>query len=177
MPKLNIILLSVFLSLAIITIPVGVFASPLINVSDVMGDYHTSQLSSHQISFITPSAIDSSADTIEVLFPAGFKFTNKTIDSLSLTDGPTLGYENVESLKSSSDASHWGAVFSGPSNRLLTLTVPTDGVGAHQIIANDKIIITYDSTNSVNPSSAGPYKIKVKTSVGDNGNTIVQIVP
>jgi hypothetical protein len=56
------------------------------------------------------------------------------------------------------------------------LTAPTDGVGSATVAASDKIIITYDSTNSINPSSAAAYSIAISGAFGDSGNISVTIL-
>jgi hypothetical protein len=108
--------------------------------------------------------------------PSDFNFTSKTIGTLTLTHGATTGAESTETLAASADASNWGAAFSGTQNRVLTLTAPTDGTGAASLAPGDKVILTYSSANSVNPSTPGSYAIGITGAFGDTGTTTVNIL-
>lgn len=150
-------------------------AASLTALSDTMSNQTISANSSHSIKYTAASAVSSAGNTIVVTFPTGFDFTSKTIASLTFTHGTSTGAENTETLASSPSASAWGAVFSGSSNVILTLTAPTDGTGTAALAASDKVIITYDSTNSVNPSSANTYSISINSN-GDTGSITVPIL-
>ena len=76
----------------------------------------------------------------------------------------------------SPSATAWGAVFSGTQNRIFTLTAPTDGTGAAVLAPNDKIIISYDGTNSINPSTPGSYTTTISGTFGDAGDITVNIL-
>jgi hypothetical protein len=125
-----------------------------------------STLSSHTIKFTTPTGAAESTDTIIITFPADFNFTSKTIGTVTFTHGATTGAENTETLAATPSATAWGAVFSGTQNRILTLTAPTDGIGAAAVAASDKVIITYDNTNSTNPTTQNPYTISISGTFG-----------
>ncbi len=157
-------------------IPQVLFAASLTALSDTMSDQNASAASSHTIRFTTPTGASDNTDTIIITFPSDFNFTSKTIGSVSFTHGSTTGAETTETLASSATGSAWGAAFSGTQNRVLTLTAPTDGVGAASLAASDKVIITYDSTNSLNPSSTGSFTIAITGSFGDTGNIAIPIV-
>lgn len=144
--------------------------------SDTMSSVKISTASSHTIRFTTPTGAAESTDTIIITFPSDFNFTSKTIGTVTFTHGATTGAETTETLAASPSGSAWGAAFSGTQNRVLTLTAPTDGVGAATLAASDKIIITYDSTNSTNPSSATTYSIAISGTFGDSGNILVAIL-
>jgi hypothetical protein len=58
----------------------------------------------------------------------------------------------------------------------LTLTAPTDGTGAAVLAPNDKVIITYDSTNSTNASTPGTYVVDIAGTFGDTGSISVNLI-
>lgn len=144
--------------------------------SDTMSSVKISTLSSHTIRFTSPTGAEESTDTIIITFPSDFNFTSKTIGTLTFTHGATTGAETTETLAASATGSAWGAAFSGTQNRVLTLTAPTDGVGAGAFSASQKAIITYDSTNSINASSAASYTIAISGTFGDTGNILVTLL-
>lgn len=152
------------------------YAAALTSLSDAMSSSKISTLSSHVIKFTTPTGASDSSDTIIITFPSDFNFTSKTIGTVSFTHGASTGAETTETLAASPSASAWGAVFSGTQNRVLTLTAPSDGVGAAAVAASDKIIITYDSTNSTNGSSAASYAVAISGAFGDTGSITVNLI-
>jgi hypothetical protein len=159
------------------TVPLRVaHAAALTALSDTMSSQKINTLSSHVLRFTTPTGAADSSDTIIITFPSDFDFTSKTIGTVTFTHGATTGLENTETLAASPSATDWGAVFSGAENRILTLTAPTDGVGAAAVAASDKVIITYDSTNSTNPSSATSYVISISGTFGDTGDITVTVL-
>ena len=145
-------------------------AASLTGLSDTMTSLTISATSSHTMRFTTPSGASVAGQTIIITFPATYDFTSKTIGTVTFTHGASTGLENTETLAASASASAWGAVFSGTSNRILTLTAPTDGVGAAAVAASDKVIITYSSANSINPSSQGSYTASISGTFGDVGD-------
>jgi len=150
-----------FLILTLITVfsyPQVVHAAASITaISDTMSRQQTSQNSSHVIKFTTGATIQGTSDTIVITFPSDFNFTSKTISTVTFTHGATTGLESTETLAATPNATNWGAVFSGTQNRVLTLTAPTDGIGAAAVAASDKLIFTYDNTNAANGSTATTY--------------------
>lgn len=152
------------------------FAASLTALSDTMSSSKVSTLSSHVLKFTTPTGANEATDTIIITFPSDFNFTSKTIGTVTFTHGASTGLENTETLAASPSASAWGAVFSGTQNRILTLTAPSDGVGAAAVAASDKVIITYDSTNSTNASSPASYAVAITGTFGDTGNITVNIL-
>lgn len=151
-------------------------AASLTALSDTMSSLKVSTASSHVIKFTTPTGATDSTDTIIITFPSDFNFSSKAISSVTFTHGATTGAENTETLAASPSATAWGAVFSGTQNRVLTLTAPTDGTGAAALSAGHKVIITYDNTNSTNPSSATSYTISISGTFGDTGSIVVNIL-
>jgi hypothetical protein len=151
-------------------------AASITNASDTMSDLTVSATSSHAIRFITPTGANNNTDTIIITFPSDFNFTSKTIGTVSFTHGASTGLESTETLAASPSASAWGAVFSGTQNRVLTLTAPTDGTGAAVLAPNDRIIISYTSANSINPSTPGSYAIAISGAFGDTGEMTVNIL-
>jgi len=156
-------------------------AATLLSMSDTMSRLKATTASSHTIKFTTPTGAGDSTDTIIITFPSTgttpFNFTDKTISTVTFTHGATTGTESTETLAASPSAEVWGAVFSGTQNIILTLTAPTDGIGTAEVAASDKIILTYDSTNSTNPSAdASPYAIAISGTFGDSGSIAVVIL-
>jgi hypothetical protein len=156
-------------------------AAAITSASDTMSSSKAVTASSHKIKFTTPTGAGDSTDTIIITFPSTgttpFNFTSKTISTVTFTHGATTGLENTETLAATPSVTAWGAVFSGTQNRILTLTAPTDGIGAAVVAASDKIILTYDNTNSINPSSnASPYTIAISGTFNDSGNIPVAIL-
>ena len=88
----------------------------------------------------------------------------------------TTGLESTETLAAAPSATAWGAVFSGTQNRVLTLTAPTDGIGAAVLALSDKVIISYDGTNSINPTTPGSYVTTIGGTFGDAGDITVNIL-
>lgn len=154
------------------------YAGVITYFSDTMSSVKISQVSSHILKFTVPNAINANGYTIVITFPSDFNFSSKTIGSLTFTHGASTGLESTETLAASPSATAWGAVFSGTQNRILTLTAPTDGVGGASLAANDKVIITYDSTNSTNASSATNYNVTVTSAnTGtDSGTTTINLI-
>ncbi|MDB5188674.1 MAG: hypothetical protein JWM92_272 [Candidatus Nomurabacteria bacterium] len=150
-------------------------ASSLTGMSDTMDNQTISANSKHVIRYTASTPLNATSQAIIIVFPSGFNFGGKTISSLSFSHGPSTGLEHVETLTSTPGATTWGAAFSTTNNLTLTLTTPTSGIGAAAVATNDKVIITYDSTNSVNPSSATTYTINI-TSNTDTGSITVPIL-
>lgn len=150
-------------------------AATVTSLKDTMSRLKATTASSHTIYFVTPTGAADAADTIIITFPSDFNFTSKTISTVTFTHGATTGLESTETLAASPSATVWGAVFSGTQNRVLTLTAPTDGVGGAAVAASDKIIITYDSTNSIN-ASAGTYTVTISGTFGDSGSLQIAII-
>jgi hypothetical protein len=143
---------------------------------DTMSNLTVSATSSHAINFVTPTGANQNTDAIVITFPADFNFTSKTIGTVSFTHGASTGLENTETLAASPSATAWGAVFSGTQNRILTLTAPTDGTGAAVVAPGDKLIITYNGTNSINATTPGSYTIAISGSFGDAGDITVNVL-
>lgn len=151
-------------------------AASLTSVSDTMTSLKISTASSHTITFVTPTGASDLTDTIIITFPADFNFSAKTIATVSFTHGVTTGVESTETLAAAATASAWGAVFSGTQDRVLTLTAPTDGIGSATVAAGDKIIITYSSSLSYNPTVAGSYQVTISGTFGDTGMYTIYIL-
>lgn len=151
-------------------------AAPISAASDTMVSQTVSATSSHAIRFVTPTGANQNTDTIILTFPSDYNFTSKTIGTVSFTHGATTGLEATEVLAASPSASDWGAVFSGTQNRILTLTAPSDGTGAAVLALNDKVIITYTGTNSINPTTPGSYSLAITGTFGDTGEMMNNIL-
>ncbi len=150
------------------------YAAALTNISDTMSNQTAAALSSHVIKFTTPTGIAAS-QTFVVTFPSGFNFTSKTIGTLTMSYGATTGAENALTLAASATTVNWGAVFSGTNNVVLTLTAPSS---SNTVPAGNVVILTYNSTNSVNPS-AGSYAITLgggASTAADSGSVTVPVL-
>lgn len=145
-------------------------AASITSASDTMSSQTVSATSTHAIRFVSPTGANNNTDTIIITFPSDYNFSSKTIGTVTFTHGATTGLESTEVLAAAPSATDWGAVFSGTQNRILTLTAPSDGVGAAAIAPNDKIIITYDGTNSINPTTPGSYTAAISGAFGDAGD-------
>ncbi len=151
-------------------------AATITSAFDTMSNLTASATSTHAITFNTPTGANQNTDDIVITFPSDFNFTGKTIGTVSFTHGTTTGAENTETLAATPSATAWGAVFSGTQNRVLTLTAPSDGIGAHTVSPNHKMIISYTGTNSVNPTTPGSYAIAISGTFGDAGSMTVNIL-
>ncbi len=152
------------------------YAASLTALSDTQSSSKITTASSHVIKFTTPTGTSVAGQTIIITFPSDFNLTSKTIGTVSFTHGASTGAESTETLAASASASAWGAVFSGTQNRILTLTAPTDGVGTAALAASDKVIITYDNTNSINATTANTYVITITGTFGDTGSISIPIL-
>jgi len=145
-------------------------AASITNASDTMSSQTVSATSTHTIKFTSPTGANNNTDTIIITFPSDYNFTSKTIGTVTFTHGATTGLESTEVLAAAPSATDWGAVFSGTQNRILTLTAPSDGTGAAVLAPSDKVIITYDGTNSINPTTPGSYTAAISGAFGDAGD-------
>jgi hypothetical protein len=171
--------MSLVLALAVVAfaVPFTVAeAASITSASDTMSSLTVSATSTHTIRFTTPTGANNNTDTIIITFPSDFNFTSKTIGTVTFTHGASTGLESTETLAAAPSATSWGAVFSGAQNRILTLTAPSDGTGAAVLAPNDKVIITYDSSNSINPSTPGSYVTTISGTFGDSGDITVNIL-
>jgi hypothetical protein len=156
--------------------PKQALAASLTVMSDTMSRQKASTASSHTIVFRIATAVNSNGNTIVITFPSDFNFTSIVIGEVTMKTDSSTAFANTETLAASPSASAWGAVFSGTQNRVLTLTAPTDGVGAFSLIANSYVQLTYASTHSINASTTGSKSITISTSTGDSGTIAVPIV-
>jgi hypothetical protein len=166
--------LALTLALAVVMASVFPFtqaqAASLVNLSNTMTSQTVSATSSHTMRFTTPTGAATSTATIVITFPASYDFTGKAIASVSFTHGASTGLEATETLAAAPTLTSWGAVFSGTANRTLTLTPPTDGTGTAVVAPNDRMIITYSSASSTNPTTPGSYTISISGGFGDVGD-------
>lgn len=172
--------LSLLLVLAVTVVTVfpirSAQAAALTGLSDTMTSLTVSATSSHTMRFTTPSGAGASTSTIIVTFPATYDFTGKATSSVSFTHGASTGLETTETLAGVPSLTAWGVAFSGTANRILTLTPPTDGIGAAVVAPGDKIIITYSAASSTNPSTPGSYTASISGGFGDVGDLTNVIV-
>jgi len=151
-------------------------AASLTALSDTMSILQISTSSSHVIKFTTPSGASSTNATIVVTFPSDFNFTSKATGTISMTYGASTGLENSATFSASPGTNIFGIALSGTQQRILTITTPNNGGGSSPITPGNKVIINYDSTNSVNPTSSSNYAISINGSFGDTGTITVPIL-
>ncbi|MBP9760910.1 MAG: hypothetical protein KBD15_01555 [Candidatus Magasanikbacteria bacterium] len=154
----------------------SVNAAALTLMSNTMSSSKINEASSHVIRFTTPTGASDNTDTIVITFPADFDFTGKNINTLTFTHGGAAGEDNTETLAANATGVAWGAAFSGVEDRVLTLTAPTDGVGAAALAGGSKAVISYTSASTVNPSVADSYSVTVAGDFGDTGTITVNIL-
>ena len=174
--SLILVAVTVFMTGVFLLTPRTASAGSLTVMSDTMSRQKISTNSSHTIVFRIATAVNSNGNTIVVTFPADFNFTSIVIGDVTMKTDSSTAFGNTETLAASASGTDWGAVFSGTQNRVLTLTAPTDGVGAFSLVSNSYVQLTYASTNSVNPSTSGSKSITISTSTGDSGTVSVPIV-
>lgn len=166
-----------------------VYAAALLNKSDTLSSQKISTLSNHTIVFRTPTGAAESGDTITITFPAGFGLNNIDFGDVDLAHSaggqsnctaPT--YTNDETLAASATGSAWGFA---TSSQVMTLTPPTDGVGAAAIAANACLQIQLGTnattggtgdTQITNHGSAASYTISIGGNFGDSGDIVINIL-
>lgn len=178
-------LVSCFLGIA----PNIIYAASLLNKSDTMSSQKVSTASNHTIVFRSPTGANQLSDTITITLPSGF--TTNTFDfadvdlahsagSQSNCTAPT--YSNEETLAASPSATAWGAALSG---QVLTLTAPSDGVGAAAIAADACVQVQIGTnattgatgdTQITNHASAASYTIAIAGTFGDSGDIVINIL-
>lgn len=153
-------------------------AAALTGLKDTMSTLHVGSLSTHKIEFAAATAVAlNSGKTFIITFPTAaneFDFTGKTLAGMTISHGGAQGTSYTGTLAAVAGAANqWGAVFSGTKNSVLTLTFPTAG---NALVAGEKVVITYSSTLSVNPTVAGPYTITIAGTAGDTGSILLNIL-
>lgn len=194
----NLVVVSV-LSIAVL-LSSGVFlhvayAAELLNKSDTVTSQKVSELSNHTLVFRTPTGAAENTDTITLEFDTtGTNFTiNGSLDFTDLDLAHSAGgqsnctgvsYTNNETLASSASATEWGVSVNN-STDIITLTAPTDGVGAAAIAANACVQIeigTHATTGTTgdqqiqNPGSNASYTIRIDGAFGDDGDIVINIL-
>lgn len=153
------------------------FAAALTSISDTMSSSKINATSTHALRFTTPSGATENTDTIIIQFPSDFDFSGKTTSTVTFTHGGATGTAFTETLVAGAPTDGaWGAVFSGTEDRILTLTAPSDGVGTGSLDAGAKVIVSYATPSSTNPSVAGSYLIGIRGTFGDTGTSTVNIL-
>ncbi len=161
-------------------------AASLLNKSDVLSSLKVSTASNHTIVFRTPTGANQSTDTITITFPSGWAFgavafgdvdLDHSAGSQSNCTNPT--YSNSETLAASPSASDWGFA---TSSQVITLTPPTDGVGAAAVAADACVRIKIGTNASgganqiTNSSSTGAATIAIAGNFGDSGDIVVYLL-
>jgi hypothetical protein len=180
----------VALLLSYFTISVNqAMAAALANISDTLSSQTISTAANHTLVFRTPTGAGDSSDTITITLPAGF--TTNTFDFADVDLAHSAGgqsnctaptYTNEETLAAAAGAAAWGATLAG---QVLTLSAPTDGIGAAAIAANACVQVQIGThatagatgnTQITNPGSAASYEIAFAGAFGDTGSTTVNII-
>jgi hypothetical protein len=170
-------------------LPNTVYAASLLNKSDTMSSQKVSTVSNHTIVFRTPTGANESTDTIIITLPTGF--TTNTFDFADVDLAHSAGsqanctaptYTNEETLAGTATGSAWGAALSG---QVLTLTAPTDGVGAAAIAADACVQVQIGTnattgatgdTQITNHASAASYTIAISGAFGDSGDIVINVL-
>jgi hypothetical protein len=172
--KFNITIVSPIVLAALFLWTVGIpdiaSAAQLLSTSVALSSAKISTTATSTVKFTTPSGEAVAGQTIIITYQnPGFNFIGKAISGITFTHGASTGLESTETIAAAPSTTAWGAVFSGASSTILTLTTPTDGVGTAAVAPNDKVIITLSSANAINPTSAGSYTVSIGGTFGDVG--------
>lgn len=151
-------------------------ADQLVSPRDEMTRQATSVESVHTITFITPSGVTDTSDSIVIHFSSAFDVNSLTTGSVSLFAG-NPGAETprtVSAMGGGSSNGVWGLTRSGST---LTLSAPFDpfiaGVGAGKSV---KIVIGGAAGNRIyNPALPGVYQISLSGAFGDTGTIFVPV--
>lgn len=170
-------------------IPYTAYAAALLNKSDTLSSQRASQPSNHTIVFRTPTGANQSTDTITITFPAGFNMNSVNFGDLDLAHSAGsqsnctgVTYTNEETLAASASGSAWGV---GLSGQVITLTPPTDGVGAAAIATNACVQVeiglhatagTTGDTQITNHATPASYSISIAGGFDDTGNILISIL-
>jgi hypothetical protein len=164
-------------------------AAALANISDTLTSQKISTVSNHTLVFRTPTGAGDNTDTVTVNFPSGFNMNSLDFNDIDLAhsagsqsncNSPT--YSNEETLAGTPSVSAWGAALSG---QVITLTAPTDGVGAAAIATNACVQLQIGTnatagstgdTQITNHSSPASYTIGIAGAFGDVGSTTISIL-
>lgn len=161
-------------------------AASLLNKYDTLSTQKKNTVSDHTIVFRTPTGANEATDTITITLPTGFttnSFDFGDVDfahsagSQSNCTAPT--WTNQETLAAAPSATAWGAVLSG---QVLTLTPPSDGIGAAAIAVNACIQVeignhaTGGNTQITNHATAGSYSVLIGGNFGDTGNMVINVL-
>jgi hypothetical protein len=152
-------------------------ADQLYTIKDVLSSQMINASSTHTLTFKTPTGATTTAKTIIVTFPSGFDFTGIATTDLTLRHGTTTGLEITTTIAAAPGANIWGAVFSGASSTILTLTSPTSGsIGSGYVGPNEIVTLSYTAVHSINPPTAGPYSLAISGTFGDTGSVTLNIL-
>lgn len=150
-------------------------AATLVYMGDALESQLASDASNHALTFITPSGVDTSTDTITFTFPS-FTLSSIVASDISLSHGAT-GIETTETIAASPAAGVWGASIAGS---VLTLSPPTDAaIGEVVASTTVRVLIGTNAGGSnriVNPATANNYELTIGGGFGDTGVMGVAIV-
>lgn len=166
-----------------------VLAASLANLSDIMSSQKASTASNHTIVFRTPTGANESTDTITITFPGSFNMNSLDFADIDLAHSAgsqsnctAVTYSNEETLASTPSATAWGASLSG---QVITLTAPTDGVGAAAIATNACVQIQIGTnattgstgdTQITNQATPASYSIAIAGAFGDTGSATINVL-
>lgn len=156
--------------------PLPTYAATLTSVTDTLSSVTKSVTGvSHVIQFTTPTGVGESTDTITITFASGFDISGLTLPAdVALTHGAGSYTTNTETVTNTgATATAWNV---GRSGQVLTLTAPTDGVGAASLAAGNQVRITLSGSGITNPSTAASYEIALGGTFGDSATVEVGIV-
>jgi hypothetical protein len=177
------------LAMILMLSPLAARAASLSGLKDMMGNQRVSVASNHQVTFVTPSGVDASSDSIVLAFGSSgsFTLTGVAFDDVDLGVDSSSPFNDCsgtfteKTLAASAAAGVWGVGISGQN---VTLTPPTDASAGE--IGTSRCVRVLIGTNAVsqstgdnritNPSSAANYFLSVTGGFGDTGSTILPLI-
>jgi hypothetical protein len=164
-------------------------AATLLSLKDMMGNQRASVASNHQVTFVTPSGVDASSDTIILAFGSSgsFTLTGVAFDDVDLGVDSSSPFNDCsgafteKTLAASAAAGTWGI---GVSGQNLTLTPPTDAsageIGTSRcvrvLVGTNAVSQTTGDNRITNPSSVANYFLTISGGFGDTGSTILPLI-
>lgn len=141
-------------------------AAGLTSLSDVMTRQTKSEVSSHAITFTTPTGVDA-GQKIVITFPSGFNRES----GIDHTDVDLYAGEE-KTLAAAANAATWGATFAGTDPAVLTIVSGTDTIAATtEIVIQIGTGVADSADKSItNPSSASSYTVSMAIKTAANAD-------
>lgn len=150
-------------------------AAILAYISDTLDSQTIGEASDHTLTFITPTGVDATGDTIVITF-SGFDLSTIIAGDIALSHG-AVGTETVETIAGAPGVGVWGASVAGS---VLTLSPPTDAA-LGEVVASTTVRVLIGTnaggTNQItNPATAGNYELTINGGFSDTGAMGIAIV-